>query len=214
MRNIPLSNNETGVLVDDEDYWFLRRFKWAENNGYASMKRNGQHVYMHRLIMMPDNDGIQIDHKNGNKLDNRKQNLRFASHRENQANRPGRRKLSTGFKGVQSNKDGTRFYARISVNDKTIALGGYSTAEEAAKAYDLKAVEIHGEFAWTNFPLTDYIPLEVEEEIQEPTVTITRTQFLETARITWENDFDKTRESPSQFSEMLARRLGLGEETK
>ena len=90
---------------------------------------------------------MQVDHKNRNGLDNRRDNLRLATHGQNLAN--SKTHSESGFKGVEKNKH--RFYASISIDGKTKKLGGYDTPEEAARAYDEAALEQFGEFARINF---------------------------------------------------------------
>jgi hypothetical protein len=106
---------------------------------------------MHRLIM--DNpEGLDVDHKNGNGLDNRKCNLRSCSRLENNLNRAKRSDNTTGFKGViiDKRKTGEKFLSRICMDGNTFLLGYFKTAIEAAKSYNEAAIKFHGEFARLN----------------------------------------------------------------
>jgi len=89
------------------------------------------------------------DHRNGNRLDNRRDNLRPATRSQNNANRCGW--SSTGFKGVK--RQGRRFVARLMANKHPIHIGSFDTAEDAAKAHDRAALEHFGEYARLNFPV-------------------------------------------------------------
>lgn len=93
---------------------------------------------------------LRIDHRNGDGLDNRRINLRKATHQENSFNKGPNKNNCTGYKGVAPFGIG-RFRAQIMFNKKQVFLGCFDVAEEAARAYDKKAVELMGEFAWTNF---------------------------------------------------------------
>ena len=140
--------NGLDIFVDDEDYDFLICFGWClHTGGYAVANIAGKITRMHRLIMGEDNPKVLIDHINGYKLDNRKVNLRKCAHSGNNRNQ---KNLSIhGFKGVfPHGKNGWR--ARITVNYKSKNLGTYKTKHEAAMAYNLAAVEFHGEFASLN----------------------------------------------------------------
>lgn len=112
-------------------------------NGYPVCRIDGKVAYLHHVIMGKPPRGYVVDHVNGVRTDCTKENLRFVTHQENTKN--ARRGVGkSGFMGVKEKGDGT-FYAAIQLN-----LGTFETAEEAAKAYDEKAVEISGEFAMTN----------------------------------------------------------------
>lgn len=114
-------------------------------------------VRIHNLILdRPPREGkLVVDHINGNVLDNRKCNLRVCTHAENMRNITKRRKGNTsGYTGVS--KCGKRWAASIGDRGKTIYLGSFGNKEEAARARDLKAIELHGEFASLNFPIEDY----------------------------------------------------------
>lgn len=149
MKEILLTNSDRLVLVDDEDYPVLARLKWSlDDCGYA---KNGQ-MRMHRLILgFPRHQ--DADHADRNKLNNQKSNLRLTTRQKNLFNRPSQRNNSSGFKGVHLTKRGLRKPWQASIKkDKTYYLGRYATAEEAARAYDAKAKELFGEFAYLNFP--------------------------------------------------------------
>ncbi len=151
---VPLTQN-TDAIVDAEDLISLSECRWnVSSQGklrYARRKNKGKTVYMHREIMNIPN-GVQIDHINGNGLDNRKVNLRICNHSQNQQNRAKRGNKSSRFKGVDWHKLSKKWRARICINRKRIHIGYYNSENEAAKAYDQKAVELFGEFARLNFP--------------------------------------------------------------
>lgn len=161
MKKIPLTRG-LFALVDDEDFERLSRHKWRANSGgYAvrdSPSVNGKRhaIYMHREIMSPAS-GVVIDHINGDKRDNRRENLRVCSRSENLRNQRRRSDNTSGFKGVNRHtQKGLRhpWIARVKVNHRGIHLGCFATPEEAARAYDAAALKHHGEFAHLNFPTT------------------------------------------------------------
>jgi hypothetical protein len=150
MKQIPLTQGKF-ALVDDEDYEFLNKWKWCLSHGYPSKaikKEDGRKscLLMHRLIMQAP-DGVMVDHKNGCRFDNRKENLRLCSGTENQRNQRLRKTNSSGYKGVSFHKSTRKWMARIRVNKVQIYIGNFNSPEEAYLAYCEKAKELFGEFA-------------------------------------------------------------------
>lgn len=143
------------ALIDDEDFEKISKYKWhisdvtknGRNTMYAHTTINGNKVSMHRLIIYT-RVGLLVDHKNGNGLDNRKENLRICTRSQNLMNRDATRKNIYGYKGVESNNG--RFSARIKVDGKRHYLGTFATPKEAAVAYNEGALKYHGEFAKLN----------------------------------------------------------------
>jgi hypothetical protein len=143
---IVLTNGQV-VIVDPEDFERLRGFTWGINKpgGYAQTGMNGEIVRMHRLIVGA-REGEQVDHINGNKLDNRRANLRVCDRGQNEANKPPQRRHGRPYKGVYAWRN--RWKAVVAGKH----VGLFKTPLEAAKAYDLAAVEKWGPFAATNLP--------------------------------------------------------------
>ena len=152
MQIIKLTQDKE-TIVDDEDYEYLNRWNWCfkpdrVNSGYACRGRNPV-ILMHRFILKITNSKIHIDHINGNKLDNRKENLRISTQSQNKANSKKYRNGKTKYKGTV--KKLNRWQAQIRVNNKNMYLGSFLTEEEAAKAYDAAALIHFKEFANLNF---------------------------------------------------------------
>ncbi|HDR8938770.1 TPA: HNH endonuclease [Burkholderia vietnamiensis] len=150
------------ILVDAQDFDELSRYVWCVGNrGYAyRIRRDGDkrtHVVMHREILgLSRGDCRVIDHANGNKIDNRRENLRICDQRENMRNQKLPRHNTTGYKGVHRVRTTGRFAAQIRIDDRCICIGTFDTAEEAAHAYNRTAIECHGEFARLNVPGLPY----------------------------------------------------------
>ena len=100
---------------------------------------------MHRLIQGAPR-GQAVDHKNGDSLDNRRSNLRPASHAQNMQNVGITKANTSGYKGVNWNSDASKWHARIRVNGKRLHLGLFDAAEDAHAAYVAAAEMHHGEF--------------------------------------------------------------------
>jgi hypothetical protein len=133
--------------------WYLF-YNPINRKKYAVREERGVRVTLHRWILNAD-ETKDVDHKNGDGLDNRRENLREATAAQNARNAKKRPSAASKFKGV--NRDTSRtdriWRARIRVDCKLIHLGRFSTEEEAARAYDEAARRLHGEFACVNFPI-------------------------------------------------------------
>ncbi len=155
MALIKLTNSDLFAVVDDCDTILLSKMNWSACKGrktfYAYASINGKRVLMHRLILRVTGSKNHVDHKNGNGLDNRRENLRVCTITENNINRGAYKNNRVGLKGVNPFKNG-KFGARITIGGKLSYLGIFNTAEDAGKAYDKAAKIYHGEFANLNFP--------------------------------------------------------------
>ncbi len=142
------------TIIDDEDFEWLNEYKWYINcGGYVTRFQliNGKRkqFFMHREILnTPEN--FRSDHINGNKLDNRKKNLRVATQQQNCFNRKQEIRNKSGYKGVCWSKQRKKWMTRIEVNNKKIYLGFFDNKLEAANAYNKGAIKYHGEFARLN----------------------------------------------------------------
>lgn len=159
MKRIRLSNREVDALVSNEDYESLMHYTWrlsAQNyvvrREYTRISKGVRHakdVRMHRQIM-GEPEGLEVDHINGLGIDNQRENLRVATHRQNLANRSKQSNNTSGYKGVTWSKNNKKWWANIYANGKTISLGYYSDIKEAAQAYNNGALKYQGDFARLN----------------------------------------------------------------
>lgn len=142
----------TFTMVDDADYEWLNQWKWylSYTGGYVvrltyAPGKPRVKIFMHREILKPP-PGMMGDHRFGNRLDNRRENLRVCTSAENSRNR----RTSNGRalpKGVCWPARDRRFRAKITVDGRDIYLGSFLTVTEAEAAYNAAAVKYHGEFA-------------------------------------------------------------------
>lgn len=147
-------------IIDTSIYNSIKGYRWS---AYRALK--GKTYYAKTAVRKPDGsqttlymqqfvlpEAEEIDHKDGDGLNNRHGNLRSATHSQNMANRTQMGSRSSKFTGVHWREDIKKFRAYISVNGKRIDLGHFEDEVEAAKKHDDKAKELHGEFARLNFP--------------------------------------------------------------
>lgn len=170
MKLIELSKSGTKhkgkyfAQVDDDMFEYLNQWNWffmrgnttnyARRNQY-SPRSNGKKriktILMHRFIMGVTDPKIKVDHKDHNGFNNRKYNIRTATHNQNISNTTSRKNSSSKYLGVCWVARLKRWVAQIQFNKNKIHIGCYLLEEDAARAYDKKATELFGEFANLNF---------------------------------------------------------------
>jgi hypothetical protein len=153
MAEIPLTKGRVAI-VDDDMYDYLNQWKWFYHvNGYAlrTYKENGKSKKerMHRAVINAPS-GYDVDHINGNKLDNRKSNLRVATRSQNNYNKSVQSNSTSGFKGVSWSTQKNKWRARIHVDKQEINLGFFEYTIDAVMAYNEAAMKYHQSFAKLN----------------------------------------------------------------
>lgn len=131
--------------------WLLTHLGYVARYEWADKKRKV--IYLHRQIV--EIQGIDaseycVDHVNGNKLDNRSENLRLATKAQNMRNRGKPSSNTSGYKGVSYHRPTNKWKAYIKADYKQRYLGLFDNPEEAARSYNRAALELHGEFAHLN----------------------------------------------------------------
>jgi len=157
MKTIPLTQGQVAI-VDDEDFERLNQWKWH------AQRRTGGSWYARRSIWHPEirwqeNIGMHnvilnckpVDYIDGNGLNNTRLNIRKCTNAQNHANMRKSHGLSK-HKGVSWNKNSKKWVAHIGYNYKIEHLGSFRKEDDAARAYDLAATKLFGEFAYLNFP--------------------------------------------------------------
>jgi hypothetical protein len=157
-KQIPLTRGLV-ALVDDDDFVKFGHFKWyadvntrGEFTAARAVGRRGaqKKIKLHNVIL-PPGPNEEVDHKDHDRLNDTKANLRICTRTQNVCNR----RLLRGkhsFKGVRRNADG-RWEARIAVNNTRVNIGTFPTELAAALAYDDAARKLHGEFACLNIEI-------------------------------------------------------------
>ena len=161
MREIPLTQGFIAI-VDNEDYEHLMQWKWCcANNGYAVRSRHkaeapgSSMILMHRMVLEraigPCPEGMRTDHRDMDKLNNRRSNLRWCTRVQNHMNKGLYRNNSSGYKGVSWDRPRGKWIAQIMENYCHRHLGRFDSPEAAARAYDKAALARDPEFARLNF---------------------------------------------------------------
>jgi len=167
MKKILLTQGKV-AKVDNADYKWLNQWKWyAHQIGHtfyaeckASIRKTGniaeyerKNEMMHRLILgLQPGDKREIDHRDGNGINNQRNNLRICTHKQNGRSRRKQAVGTSKYKGVSWNYREHRWRSDIRVNGKLIYLGCFSSEKTAAKAYNKAALKHFGEFALLNTP--------------------------------------------------------------
>jgi hypothetical protein len=162
MKIIPLTQGQV-ALVDDADFDFLNQWKWFAHKArtgpyYACRNRKKSEapgpfvVRMHRILLGVKKES-EVDHEDGNGLNNQRNNLRPATGAQNkQAFQRTRKNKASKFRGVVWHRRDRKFQAQVKNLGRTFYLGYFVSEEAAARAYDTAARRLFGEFAQLNFP--------------------------------------------------------------
>lgn len=162
MKRIELTRGQY-TIIDDCDYEMVSKFKWHvinDRTGFYAGRcekikgtRKVRHFLMHREMLSAPK-GIQVDHVNGDRLDNRRENLRLCNNRQNARNQRKRKGCRSKYKGVYrvyvAVNGQENWCANICLKDRRLYLGYFKTQKEAALAYNEAAKQHYGEFARLN----------------------------------------------------------------
>ena len=153
--NIAFGYTEKGeeFIIDAEDLKNIKDYCWyKDTTGYIATHINGTGIRLHTFILK-NSRRCSIDHINRNSLDNRKANLRVCTQQQNTFNQGISKNNTTGFKGVT--KKNNKWIAQIMHNRQHIYLGIFNSPQKAAHAYNTKAKELFGEYAFLNILESD-----------------------------------------------------------
>lgn len=159
MKYIKLTRGKYAI-VNDEDFEHLNKYKWYAHKSrdtyyaYRGDSLNGKKIVvaMHRQILgLSYQDGLETDHRNHNGLDNRRDNIRICTRHQNSLNQLANKNTTSKYKGVSRDKNYKKWHAHIKIHQKSYYIGKFDNEIDAAKAYDIKAKELFGEFAYLNF---------------------------------------------------------------
>jgi len=138
------------AIIDIEDLDKIKGYRFHKTNRGYVRGNTKEYKYLHHLIIGKPPKGFVTDHKDRNKLNNKRNNLRFITNQQNIMNSNKRKNTSSKYKGVCFVKAKKKWIAQISFNKKIYRLGCFANEKEAAKAYNKKAIEFFGEFAALN----------------------------------------------------------------
>jgi hypothetical protein len=146
VQRIPLVNSTLCAVVDDRDYAYLARWTWRlHSRGYAERSewKHGRTscVLMHRVVLQTP-EGLETDHINGDQLDNRRVNLRMATHAENMQNRRNRKPCVSGLQYVTWDKARQLWVGRFWANGRQFWMGRFEDRHEALEAVLVKRAEL------------------------------------------------------------------------
>lgn len=150
------------AIIDKEDYHKVKNYKWHYSKGYAKTQEKGCQKKirpsLHNVIL----NSMWIDHIDGNPLNNKKSNLRRATHGQNSMNQKVRTDNTSGHKGVYWSKNKQKWIMQITKNQKVITKGGFRTIEDAIKARKEAEEKYFGEFARKDYGTEVVTPSSVQ----------------------------------------------------
>lgn len=158
--NIPLSSRKYPgmfAIVDADDFEWLNQFRWHPTKGHNTFyaastdPETKRAILMHRIILGLEDPEDEGDHEDGNGLNNRRSNLRLATHAQNTRNTRRRYNATNPYRGVYWHERGKKWLAKVGCLGINHHLGLFTDPKEAALARDAKARELFGEFAKLNF---------------------------------------------------------------
>ena len=132
-------------IIDKKDYKLVNKYKWFNSRGYVTTIKPT--IRLHHLIMGKPKNGMVVDHINGNKLDNRRSNLRFCLQGENVINSKIRKDNKSGYKGVSCYKSTKKWVVKIISKVKQYNLGYFVNKLDAVKKYNIISKKLHGKYA-------------------------------------------------------------------
>lgn len=138
------------ALIDQEDYDKIKEYKWGLRGGKSLIIANRKVGFLSRFLLDVTDSNLDVDHKNHDRLDNRKENLRVCTRLQNNYNRQIRSDNVSGYKGVSWNSQVQKWMVQIQYEGKKVHLGKFNNKEEAAQAWNEAAIKYHKEFAFLN----------------------------------------------------------------
>jgi len=151
MKKIKLTQGQY-TIVDNSDFKRLSAFKWRFSEYAIRSIKSGptqKTITLHSEVLKPK-QGFTIDHINGNRLDNRKRNLRHVTFSQNCQNSKLRRHNTSGYRGVSWHKNSEQWVARIIYQGRTYHCGMFKSIIDAAKSYNKMAKKLYGKYAKIN----------------------------------------------------------------
>lgn len=155
MKEIQLTQGKFAI-VDDEDFEWLSKYRWFCNKPRNVIFRHTPRNHYKRKDIIMSREilnfpkGLQVDHINGNRFDNRRSNLRICNHAQNNQNKRIQLNNTSGYKGVSWSKHAKKWLVRIKSDKKQKYLGYFKNKKEAALVYNQAAIKYHKEFAFLN----------------------------------------------------------------
>lgn len=162
MKRVYSRTGSRSVMVDDEDYDELSKHTWyISARGYAQALIDGKMTLMHRLIMQPPDD-MHIDHRDRDKTNNQRTNLRIVTKGVNAQNTAPKSNNTSGYVGVS--KNGIYWQSSIYQEGKRQFIGNFKDKESAALAYNERALLLYGDNAYLNVIRSFALPLAADTD--------------------------------------------------